>query len=126
MQLLHAGVRVHVLRRRYASNAVGNGFPPLPYLKDVVGNSVSGVLAPVLDKSRDFSMGWQSTVNSRPRQCHHNRLHTAGVRLRRQAEDYGHFSGPYLNALNNGADNFAFGRPIRIAQVRLEVIGECA
>ena len=71
----------------------------------------SGDLAPVLDKSRDFSTGWHSRINSHPRQCHHNRLQTAGVRLRRLAEDYWHFSGPNLNALNNGADDFALGRP---------------
>jgi hypothetical protein len=35
----------------------------------------------------------------------------AGVRLHRQAEDYRHFGLLNLNALHNGADDFALGRP---------------
>jgi hypothetical protein len=52
----------------------------------------------------------------------HNRLPTSGARLYRHAENYSHFRGPNLNALNNGANYFALGRPIWIAQLRLDVI----
>ena len=51
---------------------------------------------------------WHSRVSSRPRQCRNSRLQTAGARLGGQAQDDRHFSGPTLNALNNGADDFGF------------------
>ena len=61
-------------------------------------------------------------ARSRPGQCHHNRLQTAGARFQGQAEDDCHFSGLNLNALHNSADDFALGRPIWIVQLRLDVI----
>jgi len=63
---------------------------------------------------------------SRPRQCHHIRPQTVGAPLQWQAEDYCHFGRLILNELHNGADDFALGRPIWIAQLRLDVIWEFA
>jgi hypothetical protein len=76
--------------------------------------ALSGDLAPVLAKAHKFSTIWRS--------CLHNGPDTSGSGIHRQAENYRHFFWSDLNALYNGADYLASRRPIRIAQLRLDVI----